>query len=488
MSELDAYIAQLNQNPDLAALIAPLVAYIKQQDQRIEQLEKQLVELRAQLKQNSANSHKPPSSDPYRKAPVSKAPALPKTKGRLRGGQPGHRGDTLTMSLHPDTLDEVRPERCAGCGTSLLTLEAESLQRRQVFDLPEPRLMVREHRRPVCRCPNCGLANQAAFPEAVAAPVQYGPGVSALATLLHHDYHVPVAKVSRLFADLFGYRLSEATIQSHAARTARALSASTAAIAAQIAAAAVAHADETGLRCEGRLHWLHVLSTPTLTSYLVHRRRGRTALSSSPLMRFSGCLIHDCWSSYFLVHQGKHGLCNAHLIRELRALAEQEASQEEDWAGSLIEVLLEAHRYKIAEGAQGVVPPSAYRRLKRRYFALLRAGLLAHPLPAQSPGRGRKKRGKARSLLRRLIRYHASVWRFAREASVPFTNNQAERDLRMAKVKQKVSGGFRRVSGAEVFAEVRGFCSTARKQGKGVFAELCRALREPDYLLVPFPT
>ena len=245
----------------------------------------------------------------------------------------------------------------------------------------------------------------------------------------------------------------------------------------------MAHADETGLRCAGRLHWLHVLNTPRLSTYFVHPKRGRAALesSSSLLARFSGCLVHDCWGSYFVAHPGTHGLCNAHLIRELWALSEQGAA----WAGALIEVLLEGHRYKAAEG---VVPPAVYRGLKRRYFALLPQGLRAHPLPVQQAGRGRKKRGKARSLLRRLIEYHAAVWRFAHDEAVPFTNNQAERDLRMVKVKQKVNGGFRTESGARVFAQVRGFCSTARKQGKQVFKELCRALQEPDYLLVPFPT
>ena len=478
MSELDAYIAQLNQHPDLAALIAPLVALLEQQAQRIAQLEAELDQLRAQGNQNSQNSHKPPSSEGYRKAP-----AIPKTKTGPRGGEPGHRGNPLKMVEHPDTLDEQRPERCAGCGAPLLGLDDESLERRQVFDLPEPRLVVHEYRRPVCRCPGCGHRNQAAFPLSVTAPVQYGVGVSALATLLHNDYHVPVAKVSRLFGDLFAYRLNEATIQAANERTASALAPSQAAIEAHLAQAAVAHADETGLRYAGRLHWLHVLSTPSLSTYFVHAKRGRLALesSSSVLGRFSGCLVHDCWGSYFVAHAGRHGLCNAHLIRELRALAEQGAA----WAGALIEVLLEGHRYKATEG---VVPPAVYRGLKQRYFGLLRQGLRAHPMPVQQSGRGRKKRGKARSLIRRLIRYHAAVWRFAHEESVPFTNNQAERDLRMAKVKQKVNGGFRTESGARVFARVRGFCSTARKQGKQVFKELCRALQEPDYLLVPFPT
>lgn len=478
MSEIDAYIEHLKDQPQLAALLAPLFELIEQQAQRIQALEDEVATLRAQLQQNSTNSHKPPASDGLRKAP-----ALPKAQGGKRGGQPGHQGQTLKMVQQPDLIDHARPTGCSRCGAALEAVVAEHTLRRQVFDLPAPRLLVREYQREVCQCPYCGQRNQVPFPEAVTAPVQYGQGVAALSTLLHNDYHVPVAKVSRLFADLFGYALNEATIQAANRRTAAALAPSQAAIDAHIAQAEVAHADETGLRCVGRLHWLHVLSTPRFSTYFVHPKRGRLALESSDsvLGRFLGCLVHDCWGSYFVVHGGRHGLCNAHLIRELRALAEQGAA----WAGALIEVLLEAHRYKVA---QGVVPPAIYRGLKQRYFGLLRQGLAAHPMPVQQPGRGRKKRGKARSLIRRLIRYHAAVWRFAHDEAVPFTNNQAERDLRMAKVKQKINGGFRTEAGARVFAQVRGFCSTARKQGKQVFKELCRALQEPDYLLVPFPT
>jgi transposase len=194
-------------------------------------------------------------------------------------------------------------------------------------------------------------------------------------------------------------------------------------------------------------------------------------------------MVHDCWSSYFSFKGASHSLCGAHLIRELRAQAEQGA----DWAEAMIALLLEAY-----EKAQqhGVVAPAQYRQLKQRYFGLLRQGLRTHPPPTAQPRRGRRKRGKARSLIWRLIRHHKAVWAFAREAEVPFTNNQAERDLRMVKGKQidwsipKVNGGFGTVFGAEVFARIRGFCSTARKQGKHVFKELSQALQEPDYVLI----
>lgn len=388
------------------------------------------------------------------------------------------------MAPQPDHIETSTPSQCTQCGAHLRANDMEAVERRQVFELPMPRLEVVEYRRARCRCTVCGQLSQDAFPAHVTAPVQYGRRLGALAALLHNDYHLPLNKVSQLTEDLFGQGISQATLASANARTAEAVAASEAAIKAHVVQAEVAHADETGLRVGGRLQWLHVLSTKQVSHYMVHQKRGRAAMTApgSVLPQVKGTLVHDCWASYFGLHAGEHALCNAHLIRELRAQAEQGAR----WARELHVVLLAAHE---AASADGVVPLRVYRRLRQRYFALVRQGLAAHPMPKQvAGGRGRKKRGKARSLLRRLIRYQASVWRFARVASVPFTNNQAERDLRMAKVKQKVSGGFRTEAGAAVFARIRGYCSTARKQGKPVFGSLCRALEEPGYLLVPYPS
>jgi len=472
MSELDVYIAQLNQHPELAALIAPLVALLEQQAQRIAQLEAELDQLRAQVNQNSRNSHKPPSSQGYRKAP-----ALPKAKTGPSGGQPGHRGNTLKMVEHPDTLDEQRPAHCVGCGHPLIGLDAETIERRQVFDLPEPRLVVHEYRRPVCLCPGCGHRNQAAFPASVPAPAQYGLGVWTLSTLLHNDYKVPLDKVSPFFCDVFGYRIGGARVLSASHRSYQALAESEERVRDALMQAPVVQVDETGLRCAGRLHWVPVASTGALRHYFVHPKRGKAALTSSAsvLPDYTGRMVHDCWSSYFRFTGSAHSLCGAHLIRELRAQAEQGAP----WAEAMIALLLEAY----AETQQhGVVAP--WQQMKQRYFGLLRQGLLRHPPPVEQSKRGRKRRGKARSLIWRLMRHHKAVWAFALYAEVPFTNNQAERDLRMVKGKQKVNGGFGTFYGAAVFARIRGFCSTARKQGKHVFKELSRALQEPDYVLI----
>jgi len=484
MQELDDYIASLKAHPELARLLAPLFALIERQAAEIVALKAEVAELKARLNQNSGNSHKPPSSDGY-----AKKPAIPREKGSKQGGQRGHRGSTLKMACHPDEVDTVWPEQCTGCGHPLYAADVVHEERRQVFDLPEPRLHIKEYRRALCRCPGCGLRVQAPFPEGVRAPAQYGVGVMALCALLHNEYHMPVGKIGQLFGDLFGDDLAasinESTILSASGRAYARLEGSEQAIRDGLRRSALLHVDETGLRCEGRLHWLHSASNTALTYYFVHRKRGRDALDSSAslLPGYRGYLVHDCWSSYFRFDQAQHALCGAHLLRELTAQVGQgyACASQSHWASDLIALLLDAHEQVAREG---VLDRSTYYRFKERYFALLRAGLATHWPYLHQPGQaGRKSRGKARSLIKRLIKHHQAVWAFARHPQVPFTNNQAERDIRMVKLKQKINGGFRTTYGAAIFARTRGFCSTVRKQGQSVFAELRRALEEPDYVV-----
>jgi transposase len=505
MQDLDAHIASLRTNSDLAGLLAPLFAFIDHQAAYITQLQAeivylkaqvvdlnaQVVDLRAQLNQRSTNSHKPPSSDGY-----AKKPAITREKPGNRGGQPGHRGGSLKMVAVPDEVDVVQPEQCMGCGHPLHDADVVQEERRQVFDLPQPRLHVKEYRRSVCRCPGCGSRVQAPFPEGVRAPTQYGAGVMALCALLHNEYHLPVGKIGQLFGDLYGAQLSsainEGTILGATERVYLRLEESEEAIRTALHASPLMHVDETGLRCAGRLHWLHGASNQALTYYFVHEKRGGGAFknSASLLPEFLGHLVHDCLPGYFLFGKCKHALCGAHLLRELIAVSEWIHSNETahvapggdaTWADAMIELLLEANKL-VAE--RQVLDRSTYYQFKERYFALLRVGLETHaPYMHLKGQKGRRNRGKARSLIKRLIDHHQAVWAFARHRHVPFTNNQAERDIRMVKLKQKISGGFRTLAGAAMFARIRGFCSTARKQGLSVFGELQRAFREPGYVI-----
>jgi len=477
VDELEAHIAALKAHPELGPLLAPLFALIESQAARIAELEAEVTELKARLAQTSETSHKPPSSDGYRKKP-----AIPRVPG-TRGGQKGHRGDTLKMVTTPDTIDAKFAIACGSCGHQLSEADVIDTESRQVFDVPQPRLHVHEYRRGRSHCSQCGSHTQTSFPDHVRAPVQYGSGVQALCALLCNDYHVPVAKVRQLFMDLFGQGVNEATVVAANERIYEALASSEAAIGDCLKRSPLLHVDETGLRAQGRLHWLHSASTSGFTYYFLHRKRGKYALESeaSLLPGYRGRMIHDCWASYFKFTQARHGLCNAHLIRELRFFAERHV----DWAEQTIELLLEA--YQRIEQEDALDPPTYY-SYKRRYFTLLRQGLERYP-PCYPKIAGRKrKRGKMRSLMLRLIRHHEAVWAFARHEEIPFTNNQAERDIRMVKLKQKINGGFRTEHGAHVFARIRGFCSTARKQGKQVFKELSRALQEPGYCIIQSST
>lgn len=451
--------------------IAQLKALILAQQKEITALKAVIADLTARLAKNSANSHKPPSSDGLAKKPAIK-PALPKQAGKKPGGQPGHPGHTLHFAQQPDRIHIYQPTHCQQCG---LTFQGpgQIVARRQVFDLPQPRLFVDEHQVVAYLCP-CGCLQTGQFPAGVDAPVQYGPRIQAQSVLLNIDYRVPFAKLRQFWADLTGYAYNPATLVSTQAVLTEQLQPVEEQIKAHLKTAAVCHFDETGVRVGGKLQWLHVASNADYTHLFVHPKRGQDALLSTQSI-FSDCLnwtVHDCWASYFTVGQGRHALCGAHLLRELAALIEQGSV----WAKALHSYLLEA--YKASRHGPIVAPEQVH---WRDCYAQLCRQADQEELPAlvflKANGQtGRAKRSKGRNLLDRLILHQDAVLAFAFAPGVPFTNNQAERDLRPVKVKQRVSGCFRTESGAGVYARVSGFVSTMRKNGRNVVDELASVL------------
>jgi len=293
--------------------ITVLQALVRQLQAENAALKAELAALKARLQADSHNSHQPPSADGLRKRP-----ALPQPVGRKRGGQPGHPGKTLTMVAHPDTTIPCPPPVCA-CGASLQDVPGTVIERRQVFDLPEPKLAVTEYQRLRCQCPKCGMTQDGAFPPHVTAPTQYGPGVLALATLLNTGYRLPFNNIQGIFADLFGATINEQTLVRANATCYEALAPSEAVIQGQLSSAPVCHFDETGIRVAGTLHWQHVVSSPSATYLFVHPNRGAAALNSpsSLLPTYHGWAVHDCWPSYFGYAACHHALCGAHLLREL---------------------------------------------------------------------------------------------------------------------------------------------------------------------------
>lgn len=425
-------------------------------------------QLEDRLGKDSHNSSKPPSSDGFNKP----NPKSQRGKsGRASGGQKGHPGRTLEFAEKPDHTVVYRPDFCQDCGASLAEVLPSETQRRQVFDLPPLALEVTEHQAQTCSCPACGTLNRAVFPEEVAQPVQYGPGVKALTTYLMHFQLLPYERVVTLMDDLFDAPLSEGTLFGATKQASTTLEAVEKAIVTALKTAKNAHFDETGQRIGGKLNWLHVTSTSRLTYYKSHSKRGKTALEAIGILSaFTGRAVHDGWSAYRNYACG-HALCNAHHLRELTAVFEQE---QQEWANPMKTLLVEMKRAvdTAKEEGQRRLHPLRICAFEGRYRALLKAGYKANPPPVSNGKPGRDKQGSARNLLLRLDEHQSSVLAFLSDFSVPFDNNQAERDLRMMKVKQKVSGGFRSQKGADAFNRIRGYISTLRKQGHKVLSAL----------------
>lgn len=444
-----------------------LVDYVLELEERIRRLEARFTELEARLAQNSRNSSRPPSSDGLRKPPPR---SLRGSSGRKPGGQPGHPGNTLQAVAKPDQVKVHALTRCpcGQCGgVSLLGQPVLDHERRQVFDLPALQLSVTEHQAEIKRCPLSGRKVSAAFPAGVVAPVQYGPNFRGLTLYLFHQQLLPFDRLRQTCLDLFGQPLSLGTLTQTSRSAHDALAPVESAVIHGIIQAAVVHVDESGLRVAGSLHWLHVACTPELTHYGVHANRGAEAMDAlGVLPQCRQWLVHDHWKPYFK-YKALHALCNQHLLRELKFLAEE---LHEAWARELSTFLIE---WKNDPRALLGLDQVQFDQAHARYRAIVRRGRRDHP--RRRAGQGRSAQDKATNLLDRLEDYDLSVLAFLIDPEVPFTNNQGEQDIRMIKVKQKISGCFRTLAGAQVFARIRGYLSTCRKQGHNLW-EACRRL------------
>ena len=436
-----------------------LIALLLAQEARIAELERR-------LGLNSSNSGKPPSSDGLNKPP--RVSSLRERSGKKTGGQSGHPGETLRRSEAPDAVVDHYPAQCGVCGAPLTEAMATDFVSRQVFDLPEPQpLIVTEHRAHGCRCAACGGQTRAGFPDWVNAPVQYGKRIGALVVYLLHYQLLPEKRLATLMADLFGVALVTATIARISQDCAERFQGFAAAVRDRVAAAPVKHLDETGFRIGGKTQWLHVASTVLLTFYRVSARRG------SLLANLAGIVVHDHWKPYYTLTGVLHALCNAHHLRELKALVEIE---KEDWARRMQRLLRRAcHVVNLAREQDGPLKPGLIALIERGYDAIVADGLAFHeaqPALTKTRPRGRPPRRVGHNLLLRLSTHKQDVLRFLVDPRVPFTNNLAERDGRMMKLRQKISGGFRSEDGANDFAVIRSVLSTARKQGWHIIATL----------------
>jgi len=440
---------------------------------------KQLVEL---LGQNSRNSNWPSSRDKSRRKPKS----LRSKSERKAGGQEGHEGHTLAFNPEPDVIKKHRPTECAHCQAPLAEeMAASEVAKRQVLDLPPLRYVTTEHQVETVLCPRCGEATTGEFPAGVTNPVQYGSQVKRLAVYLRTEQFIPYERERQMLADVFELPVSPGSLQNFVETAAVTVEPATEAIKEAVIEAEVGHADETGFYIHGQRHWLHTVSTKELTYYEPHAKRGKKATDEIGILpQFTGTLVHDAWATYFKYQLLLHALCNAHHLRDLTAIVENDQQQ---WAVLMIACLLSAKQL-VAEARQAgetELPADCLERIHQIYDAIVWLGLEENPLPLSHspPGkRGRRKKTKARNLVERFDQHKAAILRFVHDFKVPFDNNLAEQDIRMMKVQQKISGCFRSWEGVQQFCRLRSYISTIRKQGLNVW-EALGSLFEGDLLM-----
>lgn len=461
-----------------------LILQTNEQKFRIHQLEAKVQELEVRLSKNSSNSSKPPSSDGLKRKPRS----LRNKSGKRPGGQPGHAGKGILQVPNPDFITVHTPITCDGCGQGLSGVSGTCIDKRQVFDIPQPKIEVTEHQveEKICSC--CGCTNRAQFPSGINGPVQYGEKVQALVAYFSHQHFIPIQRICQLFEDIFGMSISAGTCANIEEKLFQNLEVFESSLKAYLVAGSVLHFDETGVRCEKKLHWVHVASSQMASYYTIHAKRGQEAIEAAGVLpNFQGHAVHDHWFPYFAYTQVQHCLCNAHHLRELIFVHEQE---KEEWAKQMYDLLLMANREIENHVIQGVLPPDNILQIEQKYQHILVEGLVYHSsLPSLPKSkRGKQKQRDGKNLLDRLNEKRDSVLRFIHNFSVPFTNNQGERDIRMVKLKQKVSGCFRTLRGGEMFCRIRSYIGTARKQGWNVWEALSDAVRgNPRMLAIDRP-
>jgi transposase len=440
---------------------------------RIGELEKQVAaqtatiqKLSDEIAKNSSNSSKPPSSDGLKKP---KTGSLRQKGQRPIGGQPGHQGNSLKMVDEPDYTELHSITNCPHCQTDLSDTKPSGYEKRQLFDLPPVCLEVTEHQAEVKQCPSCGQQAKGTFSSHVTQPTQYEPRLKAQASYLNNYHFIPLERTEELLTDFYGQSPSEGAVITANNQLVTQIDPTLEIVREQLIASDVTHFDESGMRVAGNLHWLHVASTPQLTHYHVHRKRGQEGMAAGEILpQFQGKAVPDHWLPYAKFEDCEHTFCNAHHLRELQFVAEQ---YQQTWATQMGQLLLSIKAEVAATPEPETrLPEERLAHYEALYDKLIADGLTVNPLPdTPSPKkRGRPKQSPPQNLLERLAQHKSGVLAFMYDFHVPFDNNLAERDVRMVKVKQKVSGTFRTHSGADTFCAIRFYISTVRKHGYNV--------------------
>jgi transposase len=465
------------------AIHALLEGWMKQVIAINQVLETRVQALEDQIAKNSGNSGKPPSSDGFnRPAPKS----LRKRSRKKSGGQTGHIGYSLKAVEKPEYVKVHRVEQCSHCHGSLKSVKASRCEKRQVFEVPRVHVEVTEHQAEIKGCPQCGKESRAEFPAGVTQSVQYGDEIKAQMVYFNQYQMLPLERTAEVFETLYGQTISEGTIVEASQEVSRQVTCANETIRQHLSEKeAVVHFDETGARVDGRLQWLHSASTERLTWYAIHPKRGHLAMDSIGILpNLQGRAMHDDWMSYFK-YPIPHGLCNVHHLRRLKFLEERYPQK---WVPQMADLLvaIKAAVEKARIASRTGLSRKKLIEFESEYDRLVKQGLRVNGPSKRPEGqpikRGRIKQSPAKNLLDEFKFHKEYVLAFMYDFKVPFDNNLAERDIRMMKVKQKISGCFRSLQGAEVFCQIRGYLSTARKNEQHVLDVLRLAFAGTPYL------
>ena len=463
----------------LMTTIEELYAYIAKLQATISELQELLKVFQGQINKDSHNSSKPPSTDGYKKVTKTR-----KKTDKSQGGQKGHAGHTLELVDKPDYTLTYLACQCEKCSASLENVQVDSFERRQVFDIPPIKMEVTEHKAGITICPHCGELNKAAFPNDVQHSIQYGPQLKATCIYLSQYQLVPYKRLQQLCKDLFDLNISQGTLYNFNRECYERLEDADKALKELVISSSVVHFDETGIRINGKTQWLHVACTDKLTFYAVDHQRGYDAMVRINILpQFKGIAVHDFWRSYFKFNNCYHALCNAHHQRELIGICEND---EQVWSQDMIDLLLEIKKtVEEMKVAHNQLDPGQIKYFEEKYDRIIIKGLDEIPtlLVEAKPGKkGKKKQSKAKNLIDRLDKYRRLALTFMYDFRVSYDNNQGERDLRMAKIQQKISGNFRSKLGADISFRIRGNISTARKNGISAITVVRGALMSRPYI------
>jgi transposase len=474
------------KDPIVIEIINKLLKIIKdletQAQIQIQILTEENADLRRRVNMNSRNSHKPPSTDGFKK--IIKKFDSTKTDAKKLGGQVGHKGQSLSFSEMVDEVIEIKAQTCEKCQHEFSSDDiVEGVERHQVYDIPPPKTTVKEYRALKCLCKHCGHIQKGSFPKEARTSVQYGSGLRALLVYLNTGLNIPLKKITPLIEQLYGLKINTATIIEAVKLGAKQLDPTLKSIEQHLVRSEVLHADETSIRVKAKNNWIHVLSNSLWTLLKFHSKRGLDGTQESfPFLEnFEGTLVHDFWKAYQYFNHFSHSYCCAHLLRELNNLLENDKTT---WSKLMIILLIDM--YKECNEAKSSLSETKFNEFSNRYDDICNMGNLTEPLsPTKTGKRGRPKQTKGRNLLERFIQHKSEILAFAKYDHIPFTNNLAERDLRCVKTKLKVATEFRSIFGAHNYAILQSFISTINKQSGNIYKELINLFQNENYCFVP---